>query len=219
MTTTTDTFQSLLSQTNAQKKGNNWQGKCPSHEDKTASLSLHIANDGKILLNCFAGCSTDSIITALGYSMNDLFPARTEETLQRKRKIIATYDYKTSDGKLLFQCVRYEPKGFSQRQPDGTGKWIYNLKGVKRVLYRLPELLAADVSRSVFVCEGEKDVDLLWSKGLVATTSPMGAGKWLTTYNEALEGREVIILPDNDASGFEHAEQVALSLQGTATAV
>lgn len=219
MTAITDTFQSLLTQTNAQQKGDNWQGKCPSHEDKTASLSLHIANDGKILLNCFAGCSTDSIVTALGYSMTDLFPAQIEQPAQRKRKVVATYDYKTSDGKLLFQCVRYEPKGFSQRQPDGTGKWIYNLKGVKRVLYRLPELLAADVSRSVFVCEGEKDVDLLWSKGLVATTSPMGAGKWLTTYNEALEGREVIILPDNDASGFEHAEQVALSLQGTASAV
>lgn len=217
MTTTSDVFQSLISQTKAIRQGDNWQGKCPSHEDNTASLSLSCASDGKILINCFAGCGTENIISKLGFSMADLFSEK-QETKPR-RTILTTYDYKDRDGKLLFQCVRYEPKGFSQRQPDGPGKWIYNLKGVTRVLYRLPDLLAADVSRSVFVCEGEKDVDLLWSKGLVATTSPMGAGKWLTSFSADLAGREVIILPDNDTPGYEHAEQVAASLQGTASTV
>lgn len=215
MTSTTDVFNSLISKTNAVRKGDNWQGKCPAHEDKTASLSLSCATDGKILLNCFAGCATETIIQQLGFSLADLFP---KETTKRK-DIVAAYDYKDRNGKLIFQCVRYEPKSFTQRQPDGKGSWLYNLKGVTRVLYRLPELLASDHSRSVFVCEGEKDVDLLWSKGLVATTNPMGAGKWQTGFNEFLSGREVIILPDNDAPGFDHAEQVAVSLHGLATAV
>lgn len=217
MTTTSDIFQTLISKTEAQKKGDNWQGKCPTHEDRTASLSFSCNADGKILLNCFAGCSTEKIVSSLGFSMADLFQKKPEQ--KPKRKIAAVYDYKDAEGNLLFQSVRYDPKSFSQRQPDGNGGWVYNLKGIKRVLYRLPELLAADSARSVFVVEGEKDADWLWLRGLVATTSPMGAGKWLTNYNAALEGREVIILPDNDAPGFEHAEQVALSLQGTAGTV
>src|SRR5215207_9540269 len=67
------------------------------------------------------------------------------------REIEKTYDYRDPDGKLLFQVVRYLPKGFSQRRPDGVGGWIWNLEGVKRVLYRLPGLLAADEQETVYV--------------------------------------------------------------------
>jgi len=218
-TTTTDIFQTLIAKTKAKRNGDNWQGKCPAHKDETASLSLSCASDGKILLNCFAGCAKENILSVLGFSFQDLFPERPET--KPKRTIIAAYDYKDARGNLLFQCIRYDPKGFSQRQPDpeNKGRWIYNLKGVTRVLYRLPELLAADPARTVFVCEGEKDADLLWSKGLVATTSPMGANKWVTSFNSDLSGREVVILPDNDMPGFEHAEAVATSLQGTTSVI
>jgi hypothetical protein len=53
-------------------------------------------------------------------------------------QIVATYDYTDEAGKLLFQTVRYQPKDFAQRQPDGKGGWIWNLKGARRVLYRQP---------------------------------------------------------------------------------
>src|SRR5262249_45819455 len=79
--------------------------------------------------------------------------------------------------KLLFQAVRYTPKGFNQRRPDGAGGWIYKLDGAPRVLYRLRELMAADLSAPVFLVEGEKDVERLRAGGLVATCSPMGAGR------------------------------------------
>ena len=95
-----------------------------------------------------------------------------------KRRIAATYDYTDENGELLFQAVRYEPKGFNQRRPDGKDSWKWSLKGVKRVLYRLPELMSADPAKPVFVVEGEKDADNLIQLGLVATTNPMGAGKW-----------------------------------------
>ena len=72
--------------------------------------------------------------------------------------IVCAYDYTDEAGNLLFQCVRYAPKDFSQRRPDCSGGWIGNLKGVRRVLYRLPAVIAAQI---VFIVEGEKDADAL----------------------------------------------------------
>lgn len=135
---------------------------------------------------------------------------------QASSRIVATYDYTDENGKLLFQVCRFEPKKFSQRRPDGRSGWIWNLQGVRRVLYRLPEVVKAE---QVFVCEGEKDADRLRSLGLVATTAPMGAGKWRPEYSEALRGKHVVILPDADEPGREHARQVAASLHGVAASV
>jgi putative DNA primase/helicase len=119
-----------------------------------------------------------------------------------------------------FEVVRKRPKGFVCRRPDGLDRWIWDLKGIERVLYRLPEVLAA-VERGdwVFVVEGEKDADALADVGLVATTDPGGAGKWRACYREPLRGARVAIVPDNDAAGRSHAEKVAGALQGVAGAV
>jgi hypothetical protein len=87
------------------------------------------------------------------------------------------------------------------------------------VLYRLPELLAADPAALVYVLEGEKDVDRLWSLGLVATCNPMGAGKWRPEYNSHLQGRAAVILPDKDDAGRDHSQKVARSLHGIAANV
>lgn len=135
------------------------------------------------------------------------------------RKMVATYDYRDATGALLFQVVRWQPKGFSQRRPDGDGSWIGKLQGIKKVLYRLPELLSADPKETVFVVEGEKDADNLAQSGLVCTTSPMGAGKWRMEYSETLRGRDIVLLPDHDRAGREHMEIVAQSLQGTANSI
>src|SRR6266850_1768518 len=56
-------------------------------------------------------------------------------------------EYNDVDRQLLFQVVRYQPKDFKQRRPDGQGAWIWNLDGVRPVLYRLPELSTADPSK------------------------------------------------------------------------
>ena len=130
-----------------------------------------------------------------------------------ERKIIATYDYKDESGQLLYQAVRYELKDFRQRRPDGKGGWIWNLDGTRRILYRLQELLRAAPDDWIFVVEGEKDTDRLYSEGLIATTCPMGAGKWDDKYSEFLNDRsKVCIIPDNDDPGKKHAKQVAESL-------
>jgi len=131
-------------------------------------------------------------------------------------KIAATYDYRDEAGELLMQVVRMEPKTFRQRRPDGDG-WSWSVKGVRPVLYRLPELLAAP-DAVVYLVEGEKDADRLASLGLVATTNAGGAGKWKPEHSEFLRGRQVVILPDNDDAGRKHAQKVAKALLEVAAA-
>ena len=67
-----------------------------------------------------------------------------------KPQIVATYDYCDANGGVLYQAVRYKPKDFRQRKPDGKGGWEWNMQGVDRVLYRLPELLRAIALSSAF---------------------------------------------------------------------
>jgi DnaB helicase-like protein len=130
-------------------------------------------------------------------------------------EIECAYDYRDESGALLFQALRLFPKNFAQRRPDGVGGWIQNIQGVRRVLYRLPELHAADKERPVYIVEGEKDVETLRARGLVATCNPMGAskgaGKWQAV-NEcarrALWGRHIAIIPDNDDEGRAHANHI-----------
>ena len=130
-----------------------------------------------------------------------------------------TYDYRDEGGTLLYQVVRYTPKDFRQRRPDGNGGWVYELNGTRRILYRLPELIRASRQDWVFVCEGEKDADKLNDLGFAATTSPLGANKWRPEFNQFFENRLVAILPDNDEPGRRHAMQVAASLHPLATEV
>ena len=120
---------------------------------------------------------------------------------------------------LLFETVRFEPKDFRQRRPDGSGDYIWNLQGVKRVLYHLPELLQADTNEPVFIVEGERDADRLSGLGLVATTCSGGATKWHLSDDSVLAERKVVILPDNDDSGRAHAKQVALALADKAAEI
>jgi hypothetical protein len=136
-----------------------------------------------------------------------------------KRSEEATYDYTDELGELLYQVVRYKPKDFRQRRPDDKGRWQWNLDGTRRVLYRLPEILAADLNATVYKCEGEKDVDRVRAEGLLATTNAQGAKKWREEFADALKDRRVVILPHNDESGREHAELVARSLSGKVRSV
>jgi putative DNA primase/helicase len=199
---------------------------CPFHEDKDPSLSI---NDATGLFHCF-GCqakgdafkfygkvkgfsSFPEIVAGIcqDFGIEGKTPAK-----DNRNKIRATYDYLEETGKILLQVVKFEPKGFRQRQPDGKGGWKWNLKGVRRVLYRLPEIIKADL---VLITEGEKDADNIASMGLAATTCAGGAGKWREEYSQALRGKAVVILPDNDDPGRKHAEQVAEVLSGIAKSV
>jgi 5S rRNA maturation endonuclease (ribonuclease M5) len=203
------------------KTGTGWQAKCPAHEDNKASLAVSIGENGGAVCYCHAGCETQAVVDAIGLKLADLMPESSQSPSHAtaKPRIVCQYDYHDEQGRLLYQALRFEPKDFRQRAPDGQGGWEWRLNGARRVLYRLPELIAADPRETVYVVEGEKDADRLRSLGLVATCNVGGAGKWRDEYNEPLRGRHVVILPDNDEPGRKHAQQVSASLQGIAASV
>jgi len=197
------------------KNGKDWIARCPAHDDHQPSLSVSLGDDGRVLMHCHAGCEAEAICRAAGLQMKDLYPANGKAT--GLETIASTYDYRDATGKLLFQVVRYMPKAFRQRRPDGNGGWIWKLERTPRVLYRLPELLAANPDDWVIVAEGEKDVNRLGSVGLIATCNPGGAGKWNKLSDDsALHGRRVVIIADKDEAGRKHAADVAMRLQSRA---
>src|SRR5262249_32139489 len=133
-------------------------------------------------------------------------------------RIVAIYDYVDENGTLLFQVCRLEPESFRQRRPDGAGGGIWSVKGIRPGPYPLPEPLAGR-SGWVFVVEGEKDADRLASLGLVATCNAGGAGKWCRDFARYFEGVHVVVLPDNDQAGRDHARDVAASLSSVAAQI
>jgi hypothetical protein len=182
---------------------------CPGHYDTKPSLSAKEVTS-KILVKCFAGCELTEILKPLELDPKDLFLNNHDVKLEH-REIEAIYHYIDANGKP-FEVVRTRPKGFYQRQPDGKGGYINNLIGLIPSLYHQDELRQAiDDSTAIYIVEGEKDVDRLRSLGVVATTNPMGAGKWRDNYSEVLRDADLIIIPDNDKPGREHGNHIAQS--------
>jgi len=202
--------------------GGGYQGKCPCHDDKTASLSITEEN-GKILMHCHAGCSVQNICTTIGITQSDLFyePSQRFSVPTQKQKSagreVCRYVYTDENGAPIHATIRYEPKNFRQAalNPNGTIK-EWTLKNTATVLYNLPGIMA---SQTVYLVEGEKDAENLKALGFAATTSPMGAGHWKQDYSESLRGKDVIIIPDNDTAGLKHAEVVSKALFGIAKSV
>jgi hypothetical protein len=146
-----------------------------------------------------------------------------------KRKAVCNYDYLDAVGRHVQQVTRWEPKAFSQRHRAPTGEWIYKAPPEsRRVLYHLDLIAKAPSDRPIYVCEGEKDADNLLqiSRGhCLATTAPGGAAagkssrKWLPQFTESLRGRRVVIIPDSDSPGQQHAQHVAECVHGVAALV
>lgn len=194
-----------------QRKGRETLFLCPAHDDHHPSARWNPEKQIWYCDVCDEGGGWMDLARRLGVPLPDRSPGFRPATPPRE----VTYDYRGADGSLLFQVVRRHPKGFAQRQPNGA----WGLNGIAPVLYCLPELIAADPPRHVFVVEGEKDSDNVRSLGLVATTSPMGAGKWRDAYAESLRGRHVVLLPDDDEPGRKHMATIARSLLGVAASV
>jgi RecA-family ATPase len=216
----------------------------PGHSPEDRSLSVKLdphAPDG-FIVNSF---TTDDPIACRDYVRKKLnLPAFTNGSGRRRasndsveRALMAavaaqsvreqkpkgihttTYPYRDADGSLLYEVLRYEqPKDFRQRRPDGKGGWITKqvFDGVKRVVYRWPELLTFP-DASVFIPEGEKDCNRLWDVGLVATC--VAGGVWATSCVEALAGRDVCVLEDHDEPGRKKALQAAQALHSVAKSI
>lgn len=203
---------------------NQWEAMCPVHEadggGHRASLAITTGANGHARFHCHAGCHYRDVIAAIGDTTGPATATKVASAPKRTLKIVESYPYTDADGRLLYEVVRLEPKDFRQRRPDGTGGWVWNMKGVGRVLYHLPDVLAAvNNGVPVFIVEGEKDAAALADLGLTATCNPAGAGKWRDLYNAHLRGADVVIIADKDEPGRRHARQVAEALDGVARRV
>jgi P4 family phage/plasmid primase-like protien len=231
---------------------NQWMASCSAHSDNRQSLAVSVGNTGKVVLKCHAGCDLPDILRTIPAEYGDLFPRVDPSSLPSSQyvasspspsasskgndsksadrgRIVATYDYQAPDKSVLFQVVRFDPKDFKQRRPDPdrAGRYLWNMQGITRVLYRLPEILASAPSDIIYLVEGEKDADRLTKCGLIATTVPGGAGKWADTYSETIRGRHVVLIPDMDRPhpqtgrrpGLDHVVRVANALLGIAATV
>lgn len=207
-----------------------WRGPCPIHNGERNSLAVS-AETGEAYCHskCGRGWSmvqleamlsgTDQataykeIAALVGKSSTN--GSRSHTANGSGRKIVKTHQYTDEEGRELFETVRYEPKDFQQRHKV-DGRYVWNIKDVRRVLYRLPKVIAAE---RVVIVEGEKDVETLEAHGFTATTCPMGARKWRDEYSDFLAGKTVVIIPDNDPEGLKHAEMVKRSVSSKARSV
>jgi hypothetical protein len=188
----------------------------PGHTAGDRSLSVKIGRDGEPI--CYSHSGDDPILckdfVREKIGLKPFKPNGHAKASSTKRH----FDYCGPDGALLYQVEREDlpdgSKKIRQRRPDGKGGWVWNLGGVQPVPYRLPELLEALAhGRTVVIAEGEAKVDLLWSWNVPATCNSGGAGKWKGQHSAYLRGADVVVLPDNDEPGRQHASTVAASLK------
>jgi hypothetical protein len=200
------------------------KAQCPAHDDRDPSLEVTRKSD-KVLVNCHAGCDTGEVLAALDLTPADLFDKPIQSGNGRRHTgpgslgdIVATSDYTDEARTLLYQSLRYVPKDFRVRRPDGHGGWIWNIKGVRNVLYRLPKVIeAVAAGKVIFLVEGEKDVLALERLGAVATTAALGASNFHLVDATPLRGATVVAVVDNDdGAGRGWAALVRAKLDGLA---
>lgn len=172
---------------------NQFSARCPCHDDKHNSLAISVNKAGDILLHCHAGCHVEDIVNSLGLTMSDLFADKPAAT----NTVQVAYLYANGQMRKKRFYLPDGSKSFAWEHLE-NGKWVKGQGGIAPGLYQKQQALPD----TVFLVEGEKDVDTLAGLGIAAVSLPNGAGsKWDKVYVDALRGKQVIILPDNDDAG------------------
>jgi 5S rRNA maturation endonuclease (ribonuclease M5) len=173
---------------------------CPAHDDNNASLSISDRRDGKgFVIKCHAGCEYQDVLAELGWLPRDLFDDDGMREIYAPKR-----DYRYPDGRVV------------RRKPDKSFPQSGNTKG--NSLFHADRIGDA---ATVYVVEGEKDVEAIEAVGGVAVCPPMGAGqKNLDRYDwSKLRDKHAIVAADKDNAGYKHAAQVAERLDGVAKSV
>ena len=226
---------------NAKKVGNGYLASCPvpSHGqgngDKHPSLSITESSDGNYLFKCHGGCDQHTVFNTI--KDMGLLPALPQQDRPEYLSSIKPlpyiqtptfqqeWHYTDEDGVSLFVKQRFktnDSKGKTYKtlrvMPDNSR--VGKLGDCRIVPYKLPDLLQATAAgRVVYITEGEKAADALSSLGVVATTSHAGSGNWSPELNQYFAGANVVIVPDNDVSGWSYATKVVEALLPVAKSV
>jgi putative DNA primase/helicase len=198
--------------------------RCPAHDDRQASLSVTVGDDGRALVHCHAGCSIHAVTDALGIAAADLFQPRpkgmTTALAPRHSEPSAKpalYVIRTLEGEPAAIHERVDTasgKRLTWRQPDGTS----GLNGTPTAdlpLFGSERLAGWDVSRPVLIVEGEKAALALLRSGFRALGTVTGASS-APSVNvlQSLRDHHVIVWPDADDAGRKHMHKVAERLTG-----
>lgn len=191
--------------------------RCPGHEDSSPSLSVALGA-GKVILKCHAGCDTRDVLAAAGMTWADLFDPddnlAPENSWTPAGEASHIYPYIDEQGSVLYEVLRVPKAGggktfFQRTWSEVQSKYIWSVRDVRRVLYRLPDVLNCVANgETVYVTEGERDADTVRRMGLCSTTNAMGAGKWEDDYTDSLAGATIVMLSDADAAGRAHTRMV-----------
>jgi CHC2 zinc finger len=202
---------------------------CPFHDDQTPSLGINVETGQFICYGCGVKgnklatfemqlLDTDDVQEAWGSVAKKLGITLCPRS---RGKVTQRHIYRDEKGDECYMVLRYADDTASYQRYMGFGGLggIYKagLKGRKRILYNLPQVIAAEV---VLFVEGEKKADILRdlrfldSDGrLVAITTTGGAGSWRIENVEYLTGKRVVFLPDTDEPGLRYSAEVQVSLQ------
>ena len=225
-----------------QTDSSEWRGQCPIHNGNGDNFAVESETG---LWHCHSQCGRGGNVFRLEGELSGLsgfkeqkravyeligreLPAeRTaprEKKIPKRGRVVAEFVYQTAEGRSYIRVQRVELEDGEKEFPQcrfTNGGWRSGVKGLARIPYRLPELLAAPAEEAIWIPEGEKKADRLRALGLTATCNPEGAGKarYFRGWLDHLRGRPVIVLPDNDEVGRKHAEEVAAILHGAAASV
>ncbi len=225
------------------KTGAGYMALCPAHADKNPSLSVGEGDDGRVLVRCFAGCSTEAVCASLGLTLKDLMPeqagmapaaAMPRKAGTQKRgwkdlgaaaadltpagyRLAAVYEYPKS-GKPFAAAIRYENADGKTFRQFNHSDGLWRAGGPDEAWPLFGE--AGLKPGTIIVGEGEKVALAGRGIGLNATCSAGGAGAAAKTDWSACSGREVVVFPDADEPGAKYAANVArLAYKAGATTV
>jgi putative DNA primase/helicase len=232
----TMTAETIAKALGGSKAGGGWTARCPAHDDRDPSLSIHDSGDGKVLVRCHAGCEQKRVIDALrnrglwanshrGHGKISAFEPNNGSG--KAWTIISEHIYRDEHGKPYLRVRKcLDEKGrkqYPQSKWNGN-EWVSGKPAGAKIPYQLPQLLAAPATATIYIVEGEKCCDALTRLGFVSTCNSEGADdgngkKWTPELNNWFKGRNVVLIPDNDAPGRKHVQHVAKNLHGVAQTV
>ena len=208
---------------------------CPCHDDHEPSLDI-CEKDGKILMSCpVCGADGRRVMETLDLPVKELFA---DQRRYKRDEKPPNVDYFYTDDLKKTRFYRWNDKkqaykkSFCWYHKGERGQQVKGLpkdsdgRSISPPLYHQEFLIVArERQETVYIAEGEKDVNTLVRLGRLAVCSPHGAGKgrmenkWPKAYSVLFEGLNVVILHDNDEAGLNLAQYVAGQLHPVAKSV
>ncbi len=197
----------------------------PDHSKADHSLTVGLDDDGDIWVLPFSPRDQGDIPRLKDWVRREagLEPWKPNGRGNGKDRdpVVAKYTYQNETGEPVLMVNRTKAKAFFQQRPDGHGGWINGgIQAAAKVPFKLPELIEGiGLGKTVYIAEGEKGALSMIERGFTATCSPGGAGKWPDHFQRWFGGATVIVLPDNDKPGRDHALKVKANLDGVAASL